>query len=308
MKILLPSVLVFGVLISSFGQQQSPFVTPRPTQPPATPPPAPAPTTPQPGEPRNSAITGQTPTGAFGQIPTNATARSAFGQPGAEATAQTQAQAGTAPLFLNVAGTTVFDATGQPVGTVQQIVLSPSGTINLAVVSMGGRLVPVPWQLIGTSTVPGRSGLVINSDRQLLQQAPPVFMGNLPALTQEAALQQIFDHFALSPPNQTTTIDTTAQGRPGRGAGVTLTGGATNTVAGTATTTNQAVNTTSGLLSPTGRTNAAFDGYNSGPGSTDRLGPRQNGNAPPPPNSANPIPPPNPAPPAPAPPDSTRRP
>src|SRR5688572_29557091 len=193
MKILLASAFVSGVILSSFGQQQSPFVTPRPAQPPPTQPPAPAPTTPQPqpGTPGNPAVVGQTPTGAFGQIPTNATGRSAFGQPGVDAAAQNQPQVGTAPLFLNVAGTMVFDSAGQPVGTVQQIVLSPSGTVNLAVISMGGRLVPVPWQLIGTSTVAGRSGLVINSDRQLLQQAPPVFVGHLPALAQEATLQQI---------------------------------------------------------------------------------------------------------------------
>jgi len=38
------------------------------------------------------------------------------------------------------------------------------------------------------------------------------------------------------------------------------------------------MNTSGGLLSPTGRTNGIYDGFNSGPGSTDRFGPRQNAN------------------------------
>ena len=136
-------------------------------------------------------------------------------------------------------------------------------------------------------------------------------MGQLPMLTQDEVQARILSQFGLQPATtaQPTVLTGTARGGTGNGAGVTLTGGSTNTASfgltsstnGTATTTNgvrttngipnnmmtnQAVNTTGGLLSPTGRTNGIVDPYNPGPGSFDRLGPRQNAN----PTQPRPIP------------------
>lgn len=291
-NIVLAAAFVSALTLAAPGQQQQRPFTPPATAPTAPPtPPSAATPTPAPTEPI-APVTPVTPVPGVdtGVAPgngtiTNGTARPEFG---AQATAQNQQQTGgAAPLFLNLSGATVMDANGQPMGTIQQIVLSPSGSINFAVASMGGRMIPVPWQLVGT--VPGRTGLTINADRSLLQQAPPVLMNQLPMLTQDAVLEQIYGHFNVPVPNNPTVVGTTtAQGRPGA-AEVTIAGGATNIAvpttpiptnpaAGSRTLTNQAVNTTSGLLSPTGRTNAAFDGYNSGPGSTDRFGPRQNAN------------------------------
>lgn len=327
-------VLLSGLSITALAQQQSPFAPP-PTGPAPAPPAQPS----QPAEPAQPAtppvdtVNPSTPTdpgggsvtnrssvpvtvfeGRVGENPTtgpagtnrNTAAAGAFGANGTagpvlggQGMAEGGAQGATAPLFINVSGTAVLDANGQPVGSIQQLVLTPSGSVSLAVVNMGGRLVPVPWQLIGANTAPGRSGLVINAERGMIQRAPPVLMSQLPTLTQDAVIDQIHGHFNLSAPSRSTVgTAATAQGRPG-GLGVTITGGATNAtgttsafatnnvavgrtnnVGATMTRSNQAVNTSGGLLSPTGRTNAAYDGFNSGPGSTDRLGPRQNANPP----------------------------
>jgi hypothetical protein len=248
------------------------------------------------GDPRQPALTTTT-------DPASGTARS----PLAAGTNQVGG-GGTAPLFINVTPTTITDANGSPIGVLQQLALTPSGAVNFGLVNMGGRLVPVPWQMIVTGTGGARGSLAVNADRGLLQTAPPVLMGQIPTLTQDDIQAQILGHFGLqAAPNAQPTVVTTGTARGGTGgAGVTITGGTTNTTTatgtfGTATNatgiltnagtipnitrSNQAVNTTGGLLSPTGRTNAAFDGFNSGPGSTDRLGPRQNtspgGNPPP---------------------------
>jgi hypothetical protein len=220
-------------------------------------------------------------------------------------------------VFLNVTATTITDANGAPLGVLQQLALSPSGTVNFGLVNSGGRLVPVPWQLIVSGTSGARGTLALDADRGLLQTAPPVAVGQMPMLTQDDMQAQILAHFGLqAAPSAQPTVVTTGTARGGTGgAGVTITGGNTNTATtaatfGTATNatgirtnpisnntiSNQAVNTTGGLLSPTGRTNAAYDGYNSGPGSTDRMGPRQNTGPPanPPPVTTPPVRTPNP--------------
>lgn len=261
---------------------------------------------------------------ASGGIATNSTGGSAFGL---GSTNQLGAgSASTAPLFLNVTATTITDANGSPLGVLQQLALTPSGTVNFGIVNMGGRLVPVPWQLIVNGTGGARGTLAVNADAGLLRSAPPVLMNQMPTLTQDEVQAQILNHFGLRTAAAQPTVVTTGTARGGTGgAGVTITGGSTNTATfGTfpstnniatstnafpnTTRSNQAVNTTSGLLSPTGRTNGISDQFNSGPGSTDRFGPRQNANpTQPPPNTtppattpSQPVPPVT-APPAPAP-------
>jgi hypothetical protein len=301
MKIVLASVTVSAFLISAIAQQNP---TTSANQGIATNPTADT------GGTATQPTTGVT-SGAQGQAPTDASGAGAFNTVGTT----NQTNVGTAPLFLNVTPTTITDANGQPIGILQQLALSPSGTINFGLVNMGGRLVPVPWQLILSGTAGNRGTLTVNTNRDILQTAPPVLMNQLPMLTQDEVAQQILNHFGLqAPANTQPTIVTTGTALGGadasgvtltgggntnsvntpRGAtgagGVTVTGGTTNTIGfntnmafrGTNgvvpnnTRTNQALNTTGGLLSPTGRTNGIQDGYNSGPGSTDRFGPRQN--------------------------------
>jgi len=308
MKLLTASVLVSVsgiVAMTAFAQQQSPFgatavpgqTTTSANQGIAT----------SPGGQQGLITTADPNASAIGGIPTNSSGGSAFGlgatnQIGVGAT---NGLTGTAPLFLNVTATTITDANGSPIGVLQQLALSPSGQINFGIVNSGGRLVPVPWQLIVNSTSGTRGALALNAAPGALQSAPPVLMGHLPALTQSEVQNQILSAFGLQPATSATpqpTIVTTGTARGGTGgAGVTITGGSpdtgtfgltssTNSTAATTngvrTTngipnnmlTNQAVNTTAGLLSPTGRTNGIFDPYNSGPGSFDRMGPRQNAN------------------------------
>ena len=331
MNLRFASVLVSSVIATAAvaQQQQSPFTSPAVNQPTA------GQTTTSANQgiatnPTGDANTGaQQPAAGAGGVATNATGGSAFGL---GATNQVGAALGanaTSPLFLNVTATTITDANGSPIGVLQQLALSPSGAVNFGVVNMGGRLVPVPWQLIVSGTSGARGTLAINADAGLVQRAPPVLMGQLPTLSQDAVQAQILNHFGIQQPatTQPTVVPAgTARGGTG-GAGVTITGGNSSTAQGTTggsgititggntnaaslgttftnnmrtnglpntnnlpntTRTNQAVNTTSGLLSPTGRTNGIYDGYNSGPGSFDRLGPRENAN----PTQPRPVPPP----------------
>ncbi|HKQ39451.1 MAG TPA: hypothetical protein VJ063_15345 [Verrucomicrobiae bacterium] len=327
MRLRLALVFICGFVATAAVAQQprSPFATTPVTQPTAgqtttpanqgvaTNPTGDANTAAQPG------VTTTEPAAGPGGIATNSTGGSAFGL------GSTNRAGGTAPLFLNVTPTTITDASGSPIGVLQQLSLNPSGSVNFGIVNMGGRLVPVPWQLIVSGTGGTRGSLAVNADSSLLQRAPPVLMGQLPMLTQDEVQAQILNHFGLQPTTMTqpaVVATGTARGGTG-GAGVTITGGSTNTAAfGTAafsnnitansnafsnsTRSNQAVNTTGGLLSPTGRTNGIYDGFNSGPGSTDRFGPRQNGNAAQPPptqpaQSTQPTPAPPPPTPTPAP-------
>ena len=299
MNLRFASVLISGFVATSVvaQQQQSPFGTPQPT------PPANQGVTTNPtgaGSPTQPGTTTTPTLGAFGGTATNPTASTAFGG------AATNQVNGNQPLFLNVTPTTITDANGSPIGVLQQLALSPSGGVNFGLVNMGGRLVPVPWQLIVNGTTRGTLG--VNADRGVLQSAPPVAVGQLPMLTQADVQAQILGHFQAQQAAAQPAVVTTGTARGGTGgAGVTITGGTTNTAmlggtnmatTGTMTNgvafntnvlpntngianntrTNQAVNTTGGLLSPTGRTNGIYDGFNSGPGSTDRLGPRQNAN------------------------------
>jgi len=275
MKILFASAMISSFVVSAIGQQ-NPFA------PPATSPPQvlPPPTAGQATTPANQGVL-TNPTGpALGNIPgtavpTNATGAMLFDQ---EATNQT-GQVGGAPLFLSVVPIQVTDATGQPLGTLQQLSLTTSGTINFGIVNMGGRLVPVPWQLIMATTT-GRGDLALNVDSNVLQTAPPVFVGNLPALTQDQVQEQIFAHFASQMPAAPMIIDTeNPRGRTGPG--ITITGGdsITGTTSASFTTNFNAAatnmgripnrtvtNQAGGLLSPTGQTNAVLDPYK-GPGS-----------------------------------------
>ena len=321
MKLRFASVLVSGfVAASAIGQQQqSPFT------PPAT-------------GGASQPATGQTTTPANQGVATNPSGAATNAvQPGASATDPAlgtintnQTGGGNAPLFLNVTPTTITDSTGAPIGVLQQISLSPSGTVNFAIVNMGGRMTPVPWQLVVSGTGGARGTLGVNTNAATIRNAPPVAMGQLPMLTQDEVQAQILNHFGLLPAQPSVaTAGTlpTGVGRPA-GLGVTITGGAGSTTPGASATftnsttigtntngfanitngipnsmrTNQAMNTTGGLLSPTGSTNGIRDPYNSGPGSLDRLGPRNNANqTQPTPAPTRPAPAAPPAAPAPAP-------
>ena len=131
---------------------------------------------------------------------------------------------GAAPMFLTLSGTSATDISGRSIGTVQYAMVGPNGSLDLAVLNINGRLVPVPWQLMstGTDATPGRVALTANVDRQRLLQAPAVTVGQLSQLQQDPALQGIYGYYGLQAPNQIA-----AQGSLGAQTNA-LTGGATN--------------------------------------------------------------------------------
>src|SRR4051812_18815415 len=149
-------------------------------------------------------------------------------QPGAQptqnvATVQTTASpqpvVSASPLFLTVSGINASDPSGQQLGPLQYILLSPSGMADLGVLQVGGRLIPVPWQFITPATATttastglGRAALSVNVDRQTLLQAPAVSLSQLSQLTMDPTRQGIFAFLGLGAPSFGTL---TAQGATG---------------------------------------------------------------------------------------------
>jgi hypothetical protein len=125
----------------------------------------------------------------------------------AEITAQTQTSIGVgSPLILRLGQIQVKDNAGQPLGTLEDIVVSQQGCIDMAVLSLGGtRLVPVPWQIVQAeqpsavaAAVPGMMTVKLEVDRAKLQQAPTIERAQLHTqLTQAAFTQQINNFFGV---------------------------------------------------------------------------------------------------------------
>jgi hypothetical protein len=188
--------------------------------------------------------------GAFGCVSLAATAQqqSPFGTPALTA----QPTAG-GPIVLNLTGVTVTDAAGQPVGPIQNILLSPSGCVDMAVLSLGGqKLVPVPWTLVsgagaarGQNEVAGGATLALKVDRTVLQQAPTVTTAQL---SQPQTMVQVRQYFSQYQQQQQGGTGSQTNINTGVG-GSTTNQGLTNAATGN---TNQ-----TGILSPTGPTNSA---------------------------------------------------
>lgn len=157
-----------------------------------------------------------------------------------------------APIVLSLSGVTVTDQAGQAVGPLQNIILTPAGCVDTAVVSLGGqKLVPIPWMLVSGSgatrndtATAGRAAFTVKLDRQVLMQAPSVTAGQITQLTQPQMMQQVQNFYT-----QYTTQN--AAGGTGSQTGVNVGGNVNATNHTTAGVTNQDTN-----LSPTGPTNA----------------------------------------------------
>jgi len=210
------------------------------------------------------------------------TQRSPFGTPAVGAGTQAGIQANvsqdatvtTTPIVLNVSGTTVMDQTGQQLGQIQNLLVTPGGCVDMAVLSLGGtKLVPIPWQLVTSSgtisgnvgTQPRATALVAKVDRQKIQQAPSFSINQMTQITQKQTIDQVYNFYGVQPQNVGGTSSQTG--------GVSGSSGSTNSAAfgttstntnqfGSQSSTNQFGNTNSGALSPTGRTN----GYPNRPG------------------------------------------
>jgi len=124
----------------------------------------------------------------------------------AEITTQTQTSIGGSPLILRLGQIQVKDNAGQPLGTLENIVVSQQGCVDMAVLSLGGtRLVPVPWQIVQAEQpaaiaagVPGMMTVKLEVDRAKLQQAPALDRAQLHTqLTQATFTQQINNYFGV---------------------------------------------------------------------------------------------------------------
>jgi hypothetical protein len=139
-----------------------------------------------------------------------------------EVSAQTTATV-QSPTILRLGQIQVKDISGQQLGTLEDVVVSPQGCIDMGVVSLGGtRLVPVPWQVVRTeqSTI-GAAGVAapmivtLHVDQARLAQAPAVDRAQLRTqLSQPAFTQQINTFFGvratgINPANQTSATAST---------------------------------------------------------------------------------------------------
>ena len=183
--------------------------------------------------------------------------------------ATTQAATVDSPMILNLSGVTITDQTGQPLGPLQHILLSPAGCVDMAVMSLGGqKLVPIPWRLVtgagatrGETAVAGQATLSVNVDRTQLLQGPSFPATQLTLLTQPQTVQRVNSYYGMEASQSQSQAQSQTQGQTGAQIGVGGTGAQTNAVGGTVITTNRVgsvgiTNQTNGLLSPTGPTNA----------------------------------------------------
>jgi PRC-barrel domain len=161
------------------------------------------------------------------------------------ATGRLTADASSSTL-LKVDGSRVIDITGQPLGRIDNVVLSPVGCVEAAILTAAnGRLVPIPWTMVRVSgdtraagAVPGGNLVfTVTADQARLAQAPSFVRTQWPDMSSQAWLQPSIAFFG-SP---------TAVG---------ATGGATNVITGADSrtgTTATTVPTNSTALPPTGR-------------------------------------------------------
>lgn len=196
--------------------------------------------------------------------------QSPFQPPAAVTHASTAANVDNA-TFLNLTGVTITDEAGQPLGPIQHILLSPAGCVDLAVLSLGQKLVPLPWRLVTTGSparaetaAGGQITLAAKVERGKLQQAPSFTVNQLTQLSQQQTIQQVYNFYGVQQPANT-EWQTKIDAQQGAQIGVGGTSSQTNILGGSLTNragvgfTNQS---TAGLTnqpgiipSPTGPTN-----------------------------------------------------
>jgi hypothetical protein len=164
-------------------------------------------------------------------------------QIGAQTTATTTFQA-QGPTLLKVGQVQIKDTVGQPIGSVEDVVISPQGCVDMALLSVGGgtKLVAIPWQLVRTeTTTTGIAGaaptFTVSVDRTRLLQAPSIERAQIQTqISQPMFSQQVHTFFG---------VQAGAQGSFGAAGGTT-----TDQFGATGTNTFGRTN-----MFPTGRTN-----------------------------------------------------
>ena len=118
-------------------------------------------------------------------------------------------------VFLNLQNQAVADTGGQQAGTMDYVLISPGGCIDVALISIGQqRVVAVPWQLVtvqssaqagstqGGLTPTGRTApppFQVRVEAARLRQAPSFSVNQLHMLNQQNALQQVYQYFGVQP-------------------------------------------------------------------------------------------------------------
>jgi hypothetical protein len=150
---------------------------------------------------------------------------------------------GSGSIVLKVDGTRVVDMAGQPIGRIENIVMSPVGCTEAAILtSANGRLIPIPWSLVrvsdmrpagATTTIPGANLVfTVNTDQARLAAAPSFVRTQWPDMTSNNWMQASTTFFGI--------------GAAGAGVGATGTGGTTVTGGATNTTTRFGATATGG--------------------------------------------------------------
>jgi len=108
-------------------------------------------------------------------------------------------------LGSDLIGKTVRNASGETLGKLEELLIDPAtGHVELGILSFGGllgmgdRLVPVPWQSLGI--IPGRDYILLDTDKNVLDQAPSFDRRQCPDPSDIAWRARVYSHFGYSVP------------------------------------------------------------------------------------------------------------
>src|SRR5687768_17416937 len=141
-------------------------------------------------------------------------------------------------VMVKVDGSRVIDAAGQPLGRIENIVLSPVGCAEAAILTAAnGRLIPIPWQLVRVSgdtrvagAMPGANLVfTVNTDQARLAAAPSFTRSQFPDMSNATWLQGSVAFFNSGTTNAVGATGGSTNVITGAG-GTTITGGTTNQI------------------------------------------------------------------------------
>lgn len=103
-----------------------------------------------------------------------------------------------------VEGTSVFNAEGEKLGTVDTVMLDKrGGNVAYAVMSFGGFLGmgekhhPLPWQTLTYDET--KHGYVVNLSKDQLKKAPTMSVGEYERLADRAYGESIYNYYGVAP-------------------------------------------------------------------------------------------------------------
>jgi len=120
----------------------------------------------------------------------------------AQSTAQTQAVS-EATRASRLIGKKVKNQQGEELGTIKDLILSRDGQIDYFILArnglfgMGGKLVPVPWEVANAKT--GDNALLIDIAKSRLDNAPSFASDQWPNFGEPMYQQKIFGYYQQEP-------------------------------------------------------------------------------------------------------------